>query len=73
MFTIQHLEGELLSANFQVAFDKSITKLLQDAEVFSLGWFRGGATIKQMPLLNIHVIFGMPLQQLCTLWTAYHM
>ncbi len=35
---------------------KNISKLLQDAEKFGLGWLGDGATIKLMPLLNILVL-----------------
>ena len=45
-----------MNLNFQVTSNKSISKLLQDAEVFGLGWLGDGATIKQMPLLNILVL-----------------
>ncbi len=38
--------------------DKNISKLLQDVEVFGLGWLGDGATIKRMPLLNILVLCG---------------
>ncbi len=38
--------------------DKNISKLLQDAEVFGLGWLGDGATIKQMSLLNILDLCG---------------
>ncbi len=51
-------KGELLSQNIQVSYDKNISKLLQDAEVFGLGLLGDGATIKQMPLLNILVLCG---------------
>ncbi len=44
-----------MSLNFQVMYDKNISKLLEDVEVFGLGWLGDGATIKQMPLLNILV------------------
>ncbi len=39
-------------------YDKNISKLLQDAEVFGLRWLGDGATIKWMPLLNILVLCG---------------
>ena len=39
-----------------MTYDKNISKLLQDAEVFGLGWLGDGATIKRMPLLNILVL-----------------
>ncbi len=48
----------MLSLNFQVTYDKNISKLLQDAEVFVLRWLGDGATIKRMPLLNILVLCG---------------
>ncbi len=48
----------MLSLNFQVTYDKNISKLLQDADVFGLGWLGDGATIKRMPLLNILVLSG---------------
>ncbi len=47
-----------MSLNFQVTYDTNISKLLQDAEVFGLGWFGDGATIKGMLLLNILVLCG---------------
>ncbi len=47
-----------MSLNFQETYDKNISKLLQDAEVFGLGWLGDGATIKCMPLLNILVLCG---------------
>ncbi len=40
-------------------YNKNIAKLLQNAEVFGLGWLGDGATIKQMPLLNIFVLCGI--------------
>ncbi len=45
-----------MSLNFQVTYDKNIVKLIQDVEVIDLGWLGDGATIKQMPLLNIIVL-----------------
>ncbi len=45
-----------MSLNFQFTYDKNISKLLQDAEVFGLRWLGDGATIKQMHLLNILVL-----------------
>ncbi len=39
-------------------YNKNIAKLLQNAEVFGLGWLGDGATIKRMPLLNILVLCG---------------
>ncbi len=42
--------------NYQVTDDKNFSKLLQDEEVFGLRWLGDGATIKQMPLLNILVL-----------------
>ncbi len=45
-----------MSLNLQVTYNKNISKLLQDAEVFGLGWLGDGATIKWMPLLNIFVL-----------------
>ncbi len=41
-----------------MTYDKNISKLLQDAEVFGLGWLGDGATIKWMPFLNILVLCG---------------
>ncbi len=39
-------------------YNKNISKLLQDAVVFGLGWLGDGATIKQMPLLNNIALCG---------------
>lgn len=47
-----------MSLNFQVTYDRNISKLLRDADVFGLGWLGDGATIKRMPLLNILVLCG---------------
>ncbi len=58
IFQIQQNKGELLSSKFQVTYKETISKLLQDAEVFGLGWLGDGATIKQMPFLNILVLSG---------------
>ncbi len=41
-----------------MTYDKNISKLLQDAVVFGLGWLGDGAPIKRMPLLNILVLCG---------------
>ncbi len=54
IYNIYHLEGELLS--FQVTYDINIARLLQDAEMFGLGWLGDGATIRQMSLLNFLVL-----------------
>ncbi len=48
----------MLGLNFQVTYDKNISKMLQDAEVFGIGWLGDGATIKRMPFLNILVLCG---------------
>ncbi len=48
--------GELLSLNFQVTYDKTMSKLLQDSETFGLGWLGSGVTIKQTPLINILIM-----------------
>ncbi len=47
-----------MSSNFLVTYNKNISKLLQDAEVFGLWWLGDGATIKRMPLFNILVLCG---------------
>ncbi len=51
----------MLSVNFQVTYDKDISKLLkllQDAEVFGLRWLGDGAMMKRMPLLKILALCG---------------
>ncbi len=43
---------------FRFFMTKNISKLLQDTEVFGLGWLGDGATIKWTPLLNILLLCG---------------
>ncbi len=57
IFNFKHYKGELLSLNFQVTYAKNIAKLLQNVEEFGPGTLGNGATLTQMPLLNILVLF----------------
>ncbi len=41
-----------------MAYYKNIANVLQDSEMFGLGWLGDGATIKQTPLINILVMCG---------------
>ncbi len=43
---------------FQVEYNKNVAKLLQYVKVFGLRSLGDGATIKQMPLLNILILCG---------------
>ncbi len=44
--------------NFNTVYERNKQKILQKAKVFGLGWLGDGATIKQMPLLNMLVMCG---------------
>ncbi len=52
------MSGKLLEVNFNTVYERNKQKILRKAKVFGLGWLGDGATIKQMPLLNMLVMCG---------------
>ena len=49
----KQIGGNLFELSYNAKIKSYITKLQKDAEVFGLAMFGDGATVKQMPLLNI--------------------
>jgi hypothetical protein len=49
----KQIGGKLLELSYNAKIESYITKLRKDADVFGLSMFGDGATVKQMPLLNI--------------------
>ncbi len=49
----KNVSGELLDVNYESTYSLDKTELMKEAKVFGFVWMGDGATIHNMPLMNI--------------------